>query len=658
LSKLSELATSPAYRPDIDGLRAIAVFLVIAYHGFPDIVRAGFIGVDIFFVISGYLISSIILAKMANNEFSFLEFYSRRIKRIFPALAATMGLCYLMGWLFLLADEYKQLGYHMTAGAAFLANLAFWQETGYFDNASETKLLLHLWSLGVEEQFYIICTLILWGNFRLKILPTYIILSVGLGSFYLNVSTLRYDAVAAFFSPQTRFWELLVGAFLANNGMRQSGKELTGNIQSILGVVLLVVGLVLVSKSTPFPGYIALLPTLGTALIISAGTGAWINRAILSHPVLVWFGLFSYPLYLWHWPLLSFARIIQGKLPSAEIRLLCIAGSIALAWLTYRYIEQPFRFGAVLKHKTRILVAAMIVIGLIGLACYKADGYPYRAIAGHFQAVFDYKSHWNGWGSCGLAQIPDTNEGGCRMLHPGKPISILVVGDSHAGHLAAGLRKLYNDGNENVAVILHAGCYPFQSFEYQNAKLFVCADDLIDRALSIAENSPEIRTVILSGYAALQIQKNRYHEPARLSQTQISENALVFEQGFEQTLKRLQLAGKKTVFIGEIPELVVDPKACVRRTVYGAVLDQQCPLSIDKNEVLARNQIFRQIVARVSMKFPEVTFIDPMHSLCDSAKCFGVVGNTLLYQTRDHLSPQGSEFFIDAVIGELEQGLR
>ena len=658
MSKSPEFTTSPAYRPDIDGLRAIAVIFVVAYHGFPDVVRAGFIGVDIFFVISGYLISSIILSQLANNEFNFLEFYSRRIKRIFPALAITLGLSFLVGWFFLLADEYEKLGYHMTAGAAFVANLVFWQESGYFDNASETKLLLHLWSLGVEEQFYILWPVILWLAYRSKILPAHMIPVMAIISFYLNVSSFRHDAVAAYFSPQTRFWELLIGAFLAANRMQRNENKVVSNIQSVLGVSLLALSLLLITKATPFPGYLALLPTIGTALLISAGAGAWFNRTILSQPVLVWFGLFSYPLYLWHWPVLTFARIIEGKLPALEIRLLGIAGSIVLAWLTYRYIERPFRFGDNLKYKTCILVIAMLGIGVTGFVAYKAGGFPHRAVAVNFQEVFDYKSHWNGWGSCGLAQIPDTSEGGCRMLNPERPISILVIGDSHAGHLAAGLRKMFLSRNANAAVILHAGCYPFQSFEQQNKKYFVCANELIDRALSVAEQSPEIHTVILAGYAALQIQKNRYHEPNQLTALQISENARAFELGFEKTLNRLQLAGKKIIFIGEIPELVVDPKTCVRRHVGGTVLDQQCPLSIDKKEVLARNQIFRQIVARISTKYPQVIFVDPMQSFCDEEKCYGIAGNTLLYQSRDHLSPRGSEFFIDAVGGELEQGLR
>lgn len=212
----SEHLIHPKYRPDIDGLRAVAVLSVVGFHAFPLFVKGGFIGVDIFFVISGYLISIIIVGSLERNSFSFIEFYSRRIKRIFPALLLVLIACFAFGWDALLADEYKQLGKHIAGGAGFISNFLFWGDSGYFDNAAETKPLLHLWSLGIEEQFYIIWPLLLWLAWKKRFNLLTITIAVVVISFALNIGEVKGDdAVAAFYSPQTRFWELLVGSVLA-----------------------------------------------------------------------------------------------------------------------------------------------------------------------------------------------------------------------------------------------------------------------------------------------------------------------------------------------------------------------------------------------------------------------------------------------------------
>lgn len=203
------------YRPDIDGLRAIAVLAVVAFHGLPDLITGGFIGVDIFFVISGYLISTIIFEGLYKNDFYFLDFYARRIRRIFPALLLVLVMVFVFGWFELSPDEYKQLGKHIAAGAGFVSNLAYWSEAGYFDNLSETKPLLHLWSLGIEEQFYIFWPLLLWVFWKrnFNFLTTALILTIA--SFALNAKGVRQDSVAAFYSPHSRFWELSCGSLLA-----------------------------------------------------------------------------------------------------------------------------------------------------------------------------------------------------------------------------------------------------------------------------------------------------------------------------------------------------------------------------------------------------------------------------------------------------------
>ncbi|EKD36535.1 MAG: acyltransferase 3 [uncultured bacterium] len=286
----------PKYRPDIDGLRAVAVLAVVCFHAFPKVFAGGFIGVDIFFIISGFLISGILLTSLKRDTFSFKEFYTRRILRIFPALIVVLTACYFIGWVVLLPEEFQQLGKHMVGGAGSISNLFFWQEAGYFDNSAETKPLLHLWSLGVEEQFYIVwpCLLLLAWKRRINALKMAgCIIAI---SFAVNIYTVQTDAVQSFYSPIMRFWELLLGGLLAyfqqhmihvEQRIRQGIDRLLSrftarrlpvvnpitlqNSLSVLGIFFIVFAILFIDKKMLFPGWWALLPALGAYLIISAG---------------------------------------------------------------------------------------------------------------------------------------------------------------------------------------------------------------------------------------------------------------------------------------------------------------------------------------------------------------------------------------------------
>lgn len=420
----------PKYRPDIDGLRAVAVLAVVAFHAFPSWVRGGFIGVDVFFVISGYLISTIIFENLDKGTFSFTEFYSRRIRRIFPALLLVLIACFTFGWFALLADEYKQLGKHIAAGAGFISNFTLWNEAGYFDNLTETKPLLHLWSLAIEEQFYIVWPLLLWLAWKRKFNLLTITIVVAIASFVLNIKGIKQDIVATFYSPQTRFWELLSGSLLAwitlykkdtftnvklklddwlsrivHSEKQEADSKTLSNVLSFIGLLLLVYGFWRINKELSFPGQWALVPVLGAVLIITAGSKALVNRTILSNKVAVWFGLISYPLYLWHWPILSFAHIVQSD--SRNIRIAAVVLSILLAWLTYKLIERPLRFGNFSKLKVTILVFLMTLIGTLGYYTYsQVNLCSYR---GFEDMVFKRKGFKHGFG-CSLAWYKGKND--------------------------------------------------------------------------------------------------------------------------------------------------------------------------------------------------------------------------------------------------------
>jgi peptidoglycan/LPS O-acetylase OafA/YrhL len=345
----------PAYRADIDGLRGVAVLCVLGYHASHALLPGGFVGVDIFFVISGYLISSIIFKGLQQGRFSFQDFYSRRIARIFPSLILLLAAVLAFGWHALIRDDYRQLAKHAAAGASFIANFADWRESGYFNSVADFKPLLHLWSLGVEEQFYIVWPITAYLIWRWRLKPLWVIWALVFLSFAANVIFIRTSVDSSFYLPITRFWELLAGATLAARAVLrgQDSRSISGdarqaarnNIQSAVGLILIFAVNATFNTNMAFPGWWAILPVAGAYLIVSSSPGCFINRRLLGNPVLVFVGLISYPLYLWHWPLFSFAQILTYGHPASWLKPSLTALAFVLAWLTYRIFERPIRTG-------------------------------------------------------------------------------------------------------------------------------------------------------------------------------------------------------------------------------------------------------------------------------------------------------------------------
>jgi peptidoglycan/LPS O-acetylase OafA/YrhL len=444
----------PSYRSDIDGLRAIAVLLVIIHHAFPASLPGGFIGVDLFFVISGYLISTIIFQNLQQGTFSFLDFYKRRVKRIFPALCLVLIASFVYGWFTLLPADYKQLGKHMVAGAAFVSNFAFWNESGYFDGGSKLKPLLHLWSLGVEEQYYIfwpLIVLLVWKR-KLNLLAVCMVLFVL--SFAVNMWTVKGNAVAAFYSPLSRFWELLIGSVLAHTTLH-STKTIKSvafnNTTAWVGALLLAIGVYFINPERRFPGFWALFPTVAAYLLIKAGPQAWFNRIVLSNRLLVWIGLISFPLYLWHWPLLVFAELHEGKTPSISIRLAMIAAAMVLAWLTYRFVERPIRFGGKSAKTPILLCSILLATAFVGGYTYVRDGFDFR-FPKIIRALTNSKiDMFEGWrlDACILQQDRPASEFSEVCVDKNKRPLVFLWGDSHAAALYPGFKKLQESAAGN-----------------------------------------------------------------------------------------------------------------------------------------------------------------------------------------------------------------
>ena len=466
------------YRPDIDGLRAIAVGVVMAYHAFPSVLSGGFVGVDVFFVISGYLISGIILDALNGGRFSFATFYARRIRRIFPALALMLVAVLAAGWYLLYADDYARLGRQAAAGAAFVSNFALWQESSYFDVAADLKPLLHLWSLGIEEQFYLLWPVMLVLASRWRYGPVGLTLIIGSVSFLLAIWTVRIDRTPAFFAPWTRFWELLAGALLAgidrqtelNAWVQRALTPMVRHGMAMAGFIMIAAGVVLIDSTRVFPGLWVLLPVGGAALLIASGPDAVINRRILSLRVMVWVGLISYPLYLWHWPLLSFAQLMEGRTPLPEFRALLLAVSVVLAAATYYLIERPIRFGVRRRATVPALAVVMSVVCAAGLALFAYDGAIDRPINRADAArLVDYyermrrtglaDAYWRGcdfmdWNTDRTREAIDAS---CTA--GGAQHTVMLWGDSFAQALSLGIRESLPPGTA-LAQVATSACPP------------------------------------------------------------------------------------------------------------------------------------------------------------------------------------------------------
>ena len=454
------------WRNDITGLRALAVLPVIFYHGFPSLIPGGFFGVDIFFVISGYLISGIIFRNIYRGTFSYLEFYSKRIKRIIPNLFLLLSFVLIAGYFLLFEDDYNNLGRHVYSSAVFIENFRLLSEIDYFTEDAIRKPLLHLWSLAIEEQFYIVYPIIcvlMWKLAKSIRLMGILVFSIAIASLFacLFVS----DKNFAFYFPLTRFWELGAGIVLAYLETFQlfDPKKLTLGLRHGLSIIglMLTLGLMLFYKpSWSHPGLITLLPVIGAVLLIAAHPDALVNKYLLGWSPMIFIGLISYSLYLWHWPLLSFLNICLPS-PAYQFTLLAIALSFILATLVYYYVENPIRRSAfnLSIGAFKVPVAAMLLIALIfpssfGYMLRKTEGLPDRSINREFPELLQIRKGIN-W-----SREPYISKDNIKIygLSSGFP-EILFVGDSHAQQYYLRMKKLSESTGYSAGMLHSSGCF-------------------------------------------------------------------------------------------------------------------------------------------------------------------------------------------------------
>jgi len=504
---------TPQYRPDIDGLRAVAVLSVIAYHAGNTLLTGGFVGVDIFFVISGFLITTIIAREIEAGTFSIARFYERRFRRILPALIVVMAATLLVGAVLLGPVTLMDLGKSAVATALFSSNILFFLQSGYFDGPAELKPLLHTWSLAIEEQYYIFFPLLLlaisrWNSGR------YFRWLVALGalSFAACVVVTRHDPSAAFYLIPTRAWELFMGSLLALRAVPEIKQQRLREALALSGALLIGYSIVYFSPKTPFPGAAAAIPTLGAALIIYAGIGgqsviAW----LLSRRPVVFVGLISYSLYLWHWPVLVYTRLysITPAGPSVIAAMLVLI--FALSVLTWNYVETPFREKRLLAQRRGLFAASGTALaGMLacGALLTGTRGLPQRFTTSSAETLATSDPEWDHWSACEKRTDGDFDPGSlCDIGRPNGRPSFLVWGDSHAKSLASGVDLSANLRGLSGKFASRAACPPLLSIERPSRR---SCDRFNSDVLKALAKNPQIGTVLLVARWSLSATGVRY----------------------------------------------------------------------------------------------------------------------------------------------------
>lgn len=656
------------YRPDIDGLRAIAVLSVLAFHVSPGFVPGGFLGVDVFFVLSGYLISLIVLREQADGRFRLATFYGRRVRRLFPALAVVLLSVLGIGYFALFADEYERLAQHSFYAIAFLLNFRLMDEAGYFDVASHAKPLLHLWSLSVEEQFYLFWPVLLIALRRLRVNLGMAIVLLGACSLAFAILLAERRPDALYFHPLARAWELLVGCALASWHFSRSvdalppmlRSRIARNTLSCVGLAALFWGLFALDESLRHPHPLVLVPLSGVAAIIAAGPASAVNR-FLSSRALVFVGLISYPLYLWHWPLLSYVRIAESGNPPSWLLWAAALLSFVLAWATYLFVERPVRFGSRVRRNVTSLTTAMLLLALASRAVAVADGLPQRPsvrYAVNAEAMMQREPRQDE--AC-IALFPEGQAPVyCRRNQSGER-AIALIGDSHAHVLFPGVADLAARRGRSTLLLANSGCPPFEgAVTGRNEREKEACAGSIERILSAVERQPNVDAVVIASRGPQYIDgtgfgpvEAHYNYPPIAARNGQRPPAQAFIEGLGATARRLHAGGRVVAYVLQVPELGVPARDCLVRPLVLVSTRRGC--SVDESVFIDRMREYRSLVAALSAETGFLRVVDPAPALCAAGSCRGLDGDGLLYADDNHLSVMGSHRVAPIILGSLDR---
>ena len=597
----------PVHRPDIDGLRGGAILAVLAFGTSAQWLRGGHLGIDVFLVVSGYLLSSTILSNLDNGTFDLLDFYRRRIRRVLPGLLLMLLTVFAVGWFFFFTREYRQLGKEIAAGSTLVTNFLSWS------GRNGNGMLPHLWSLAILAQFCVVWPVLLKKIANPRIIAALLLLSFGI-SFYCSY----YHPLAAFYSPLTRAWEPMVGWALVQ--MHRQGWRWdppAANTASAFGCLLLAVGFAVVDDGHAFPGWRALLPVLGAGLVLSAGPDAWVNRKILANWILAGLGLISYPLYLWHWPALAFARLIESEPPTSTVRIAVLAAVLLLAVATHALIEHTTRRRRDRSASVKLLALA-IVTGALGSICFVAGGFPGTGFRDSARQAF--LDSFEGTLPVGCTEH-------CTERDPARRHAVVLWGDSHAQHLYWGLKQTLPP-DWQILQVASSGCFPNPNASGPSTTDY-CQHSNWVALQAIAKAKPEV--VIVA-----QESSQRYRRYVEIS------------------AKIQPLGIKRTLFAGPTPHWMTGLPAIVARKLWP---------DTPRRTFVSYNPRIWELNESLKMTFlttDAMAFVDIIGAFCNAGGCLTYLGDDrktgLISMDDAHLLPIASDFLARELLARMITG--
>lgn len=649
--------TEVRYRADIDGLRALAVVPVVLFHAGFRWVSGGYIGVDVFFVISGFLITSILAKEIDQQRYSILEFYRRRALRIFPALTIVTLATIFAGYFTLTPAEYLDLAKSAAAVSVFISNIYFWKSVSYFQSVNAFQPLLHTWSLAVEEQYYLFFPLLLRALSPRRTAIVGALWFIFFASLASAIFLVPLKPNLAFYLLPTRAWELMLGGLVAIGRPPKLSTRLAASAVSLLGLILIIVPMLIYTSATPFPGVAALPPTIGTALVIWSG-GRGIVAEFLSSRAIVLLGQASYSIYLWHLPLFAFAAYLgAGHLPTNVALVLC-AVSVALGFASLVFVERPFRT----RRQNRGRMAVVAALGMVGVAAISTSIVAARGIPGRLNsydasitAAADdkYRHH----AECmTVDQVVVAPDHACRLGTPNIKPTVLLWGDSHAMVTATALEQAAREERGSFLFAADADCPPGIGLEIDRHFDPTLTSQLSYRycaqynaqMLKVALTYPTVKTVVLSsrwtnwrigespnpveGFADVRL-KDRDG-----TASSVGANKAKWERGFQALIDRLTAAGKRVVIVGPVPEPAFDVPHQLHIEQFGFVKARQ---TITVEEYRRRHRSILNFFAELQRR-PGTSFIWPFTALCAEEKCPLVVSGHAMFMDQDHLSVFGA----------------
>lgn len=638
--------SSLKYRPDIDGLRTLAVVPVILFHAGASWLPGGFVGVDIFFVISGYLISSIILREMREGEFSFLRFYERRLRRIIPPLLVMVLVTVAVFQLIALPDQAQGAAESGLAALLSVSNFYFWMKSGYFAPTAELLPLLHTWSLAVEEQFYLVFPVLLLAVRKLRLpLRSVIVLGTVVAFGFGLWLSINKPSVAYYLLP-ARAWELAIGAAIASGAIPALRRGLR-EVVTALGVGMILFSIFWIRNDMIFPGWVALIPCLGAAMVIHAGGQSWVARRLLASRPMVFIGLLSYSLYLWHWPVLAALRVRSASIHLDQgVAAGAVLLTFLLAWLSWRYVEKPFRDRRTMPAGRMLALlggGSVAALGVIGFSISMA-GFPGR-LPEHAQIAL---AAANDIDPLRVTCMGVRSDRDCRFGNAEAPITYAVIGDSHAAAIRPAVEASGIMG-EASGTLYWAGACPL----LEGAKLLDHPERESCAAFKAAvwkeiEANASLETIVLAGRWPFQITgwlpesggSNRaWLVDDETITPSMEENGAVLERSLKRTIERLFAMGRDVIIVGSVPEPGFDVPHTVAMARYAGI---EAPRGIRRETVAARAGAADARIARLASNDENVRFVSIWEAFCGDSWCDIERDGVPIYYDDDHLSHKGA----------------